>query len=146
VLEQLESAMRRIAQQPRRRLLRRQESVRAERIRRVDAGVRRAVLRGHGRGAYRSASFGPVREYLPEQRPVESLDTPEHRWLKAQLVDIRYRLATLIREERERLRQLGEQGKGQSRPSPRSERVLAELESFESRIAALLRLEPFAEA
>lgn len=180
VLEQLESALRRIAQQPRRRLLRRQESVRAERIRRVDSSVRRAVLRGHGRGVYRSVSFGAVREYLPEQRPVESVDTPEHRWLRAQLVDIRYRLATLIREERERLRQLGRQdgakeggaggaeqegapqnGTGQSGPNPgvarqggriqksakaRGERVLAELESFESRIAALLRLEPLAEA
>jgi|GEM_PF-253015 len=141
VLEQLESALRRIAQQPRRRLLRRQESVRAERIRRLDASVRRAVLRGHGRGVYRNASFGAVREYLPEQRPVESLDTPEHRWLRAQLVDIRYRLATLIRGERERLRQPRGQG-----ANARSERLLAELESFESRIAALLRLEPLVEA
>ena len=144
VIEQLEQALLRIARQPRRRLVRSEELIRVDKLRRVDGAVRRAVLQGKGRGRHvriaGRAGVPHVREYIEARTPVESLDTPEHRWLKAQLEDIRSRVARLALEERRRLREPW-YGKPQ-----RSERIVAELEEIESRITSLLQLEPLAEA
>src|SRR5690606_8150097 len=83
VIEQLEQALLRIARQPRRRLVRSEELIRVDKLRRVDGAVRRAVLQGKGRGRYvriaGRAGVPHVREYIEARTPVESLDTPEHR-------------------------------------------------------------------
>lgn len=133
LIDDLERALRRISQQPQRRLIRELGWARPECVRRVDASVRRAIDRGHGRGPQMNVPrIGCIRYQIPERRPVESLDTPEHRWLRTQLSDIRYRLVTLMRAERAR----------RQRSSRRTQAVLTELSSMEARISRLLKLEP----
>lgn len=144
VIGQLEQALRRIARQPHRRLIRSEELTRVDKLRRVDGTVRRALLRAKGMGGYvRLAVSGNVayaREYIDAQTTVESLDTPEHRWLKAQLEEIRSRIARLVLDERRRL------SATRRETGHRSRRVIAELEEMGSRIASLLRLEPLSQA
>ena len=148
VIGQLEQALRRIARYPSRRLIRSPELTRVEKLRRVDGAMRRTILRGKGKGGYIRlpvpGDVAYVREYVGAQTAIESLDTPEHRWLKTQLEEIRSRVARLALEERRRLEAL-QQSKGKSK-GRRSERIVAELEEIEARITSLLRLEPLTEA
>ncbi|HEX2190234.1 MAG TPA: DUF2357 domain-containing protein, partial [Longimicrobiaceae bacterium] len=76
----------------------------------------------------------PLRERLPEGRARPTLDTPEHRWLAARLVEVRRRLAALRREE------------GELPPTSRRARALEELGALERRVARMLRSEPLAAA
>lgn len=140
VWSDLERALFRIRERPTRRLIRHERLARPDRIRRVDSAVRRAISRGQGRGGRQLVQgVGLVREYIHEQRPIETLDTPEHRWLRSQLQEIRYRLADLIQEESRRVREAGSGGR-------RSEAALLELREMEERISQLLKMEPLAEA
>jgi hypothetical protein len=133
--DDLERALAAIARQPRRGLAAADEPARAERVRRPDARVRRAVLRGAGAGRGLCFDGGaPVRERIPDGRPRPTLDTPEHRWLAAQLVGVRRRLAALRREE------------GELPATPRRARSLEELDALERRVARMLRAEPLAAA
>ncbi|HEV2129499.1 MAG TPA: DUF2357 domain-containing protein, partial [Longimicrobiaceae bacterium] len=92
---ELERGLRQVARQPQRALLREPQDARAEQVQRTDAALRRAVLRGRGWGSAMPLAGGAVvRERLQEQRARPTLDTPEHRWLAAQLARIRRRLAT----------------------------------------------------
>lgn len=133
--DDLERAVAEIARQPRPRLAAAEEAVRAERVRRPDARVRRAVLRGSGAG--RALAFdgaAPVRERIPHGRPRPTLDTPEHRWIAAQLAGARRRLAALRREE------------GELPPTPRRARALEEMDALERRVARMLRAGPLSAA
>jgi hypothetical protein len=133
--DDLERALAEVARRPRRGLAAAEEPARAERVRRPDARVRRAVLRGAGAGRSVSAGEGvALRERLPDGRPRATLDTPEHRWLAAQLTRVRRRLAALRREERE------------LPATPRRARSLEELDVLERRVARMLRAEPLAAA
>jgi hypothetical protein len=133
--DDLEHALAEVARQPRWGLARAGEPARADRVRRPDARVRRAVLRGAGSGdGLPLEGIAPVRERLAEGRPRPTLDTPEHRWLAGQLGGVRRRLAALRREEAEL-------------PStPRRARALEELDALERRVARMLRTEPLAAA
>ncbi len=133
-LELLEQAARQIARAPLRGLNRRQSAVRADMVRKVDCGLLRAVERGRGTGRiYKLNSGLSVRERLPESTARETLDIPEHRWLRAGLEAVRLRLG--------RLRSLES-----ARAGVRAERVVEELEQMEARLDALARSEPFAAA
>src|SRR6185437_7438499 len=89
------------------------------------------VRRGRGRGpAVHVPGVGPVRARLPAARPTPTLDTPEHRWLAAQLAAILHRLATIRRAA------------GDPLDGPRRQRALHDLDRLEARVSALLRLEP----
>jgi hypothetical protein len=133
--DDLERALAEIARRPRRGLAAAAEPARAERVRRPDARVRRAVLRGAGAGRSLCSDLGaPVRERIPDGSPRPTLDTPEHRWLAAQLAGARRRLAALRREE------------GALPPTPRRARSLEELDALERRVARMLRAEPLAAA
>lgn len=132
---ELERGLQQVARQPQRTLLREPQAARAERVQRTDADLRRAVLRGRGwGGATPLAGGATVRERLEERRARPTLDTPEHRWLAAQLARIRRRLARLRAEEAER-------GAGERR-----RRTLEEIDAIEERIVRLARLEPLAAA
>jgi uncharacterized protein len=141
VLEDLEQAITQIARRPIRGLSRQAEFARVERLRRADAAVRRAVLRGRGAGPLQPLRTGiMVRQRVQEQRPRPTLDTAEHRWLAAQLTLIRRRLAQL--RETELARQTPRVGE----PHSRQQQIIAELTHMESRITRLERLEPFVAA
>ena len=133
--EDLEQALDYIARQPQWGARRVVEEHRADRIRRPDAALRRAIARGRGRGAWQQTTAGlPVRERLPAARGRYTLDTPEHRWLAARLTLIQTRLTDLYAEE------------GRLRPSTRRKRVRDGLEALQHRIARLMRLAVIAEA
>lgn len=135
----LERALHQIARGPRRELARSAHPVRAERVRRPDAPLRRAVLRGAGAGDFRTLEGGvTVRERVEEHRPRPTLDTPEHRWLAARLREIRRCLAHLRREE--------DGAPPGGRSGGRRERVVGEIRTLEDRIARLERLPPLAAA
>ena len=134
VIDDLERALRHVAERPLRGIARRAGPVPAARVKRADASVRAAVERGRGQGDFSTLPGGlSVRRKLPAGLPEPTLDTPEHRWLAAQLVAIRRRLEALrraaVRAHRER------------RP-----RAIDDLERLSSRLAALARLEPLAAA
>jgi uncharacterized protein len=141
VLGDLEQAAAQIARRPIRGLARKPEFARAERLRRADAAVRRAVLRGRGAGPLQPLTGGlMVRQFIHEQRPRPSLDTAEHRWLAGQLRRIRRHLTQLREAEQNR------QTRGAGQMGVRQLRIIDELTQMESRVARLERLEPFATA
>lgn len=121
----LERAMRQIARHPARSIERDDVPVRAHRVRRADATVRRSLRR---------AAADDDQRTIQQRLPQLSLNTPEHRWLRSRLIGIRQRLAALYDVESRR------------RNDRSQERVLDDLRSFELTIARLLQLEPMRQA
>lgn len=120
-----------ITRQPIRSTTRTSESIRSDRLRRVDSQIRRQVLLRAGSGQFALLPNGiEVRQQLVGTTARTTLDTPEHRWLSSQLLRIRRRLAELI--EPERKREVG----------PRRTTTVNELVTFERQVSELLRLEP----
>jgi predicted component of viral defense system (DUF524 family) len=136
VANELERAFALIVQRPHRVLLREPELVRVERVRRPDAALRTAVLRRRGAGLLLNlGSEVSVRENIPSSRPRPSLDTPEHRWLGAQLTTIRRRLAELRIQESQR-----------TRSARRTAAVTKEIDGLLGVITRLVQSEPIANA
>ncbi len=134
-LPALEAALDRVAAHPHRDLLREPVLVRAERVQRPDASLRQAVRQGSGAGPMQVLRSGvPVHARLSERRAHVTLDTAEHRWLRARLDAARRTLADLHASEAHRPR------------SARRRSLLADLADVESRLARLLRLAPLAAA
>ncbi len=129
---ELERALHEIARHPRRAVERHPEPTRADRVRRPDSALRRGILRGAGTGEPLRVGDVTVRERVDERRALATLDTPEHRWIAAQLRAIRRRLARVLDAERAHP------------PGPRRARVLEEIEALAARAARWERLEPFA--
>lgn len=97
--DDLERALGQIARHPRRGLAREEAPVRADRVRRADAALHRAVRRGAGSGGGVVTGGGwTVRERVPERRAHPTLDTPEHRWLAARVGLVRRELARVAVE------------------------------------------------
>lgn len=97
--DDLERALGQIARHPRRGLAREEAPVRADRVRRADAALHRAVRRGVGSGGAVVTGGGwTVRERVPEHRAHPTLDTPEHRWLAARVGLVRRELARVAAE------------------------------------------------
>lgn len=135
VVDDLEQALAYVARQPHWGTRRVVAAHRADRIRRPDAALRRAVERGRGRGAWGVVAGGlPMRERLPAASGRYTLDTPEHRWFAARLALLRARLADLHVEEARRPSSL------------RRRRVLDELADMQRRIVRLTRLAVIEEA
>jgi hypothetical protein len=133
-VDDLERALNQIARHPQWGLTREPQEMHAERIKRADTALRRAVLRGAGSGrSVRVNQELAVRERLQERRARPTLDTPEHRWHAARLTQIRRRLAWLHAEESS-----GSHG--------RRNQTLEEIDALEMRIARLARTEPLAAA
>jgi PD-(D/E)XK nuclease superfamily/Domain of unknown function (DUF2357) len=126
---------------PQRSLLRELKETPVSKIKHVDASVRRAIIRGHGYGTWiYMPHIGRVHSIIPAVRNQETLDTPEHRWLRLNLALILDRLAylhTSIVVEIERYKRL-------SRSVPkRLEREEMELEGFVGVVKRLLALPVF---
>jgi uncharacterized protein len=131
VIDDLEKAVLHIARQPIRAVTRNPEQVRSDQIRQLTSTIRRQVLRGSGVGQLVAVSRQfPIREKLHDFVVHPTSDTPEHRWLKHHLDQIRRRLASLQEAEREQ------------KSTPRRLATLDELSLLETKISVLLRTEP----
>jgi predicted component of viral defense system (DUF524 family) len=86
-----------INQHPHRALIREPEMARVDGIRRVVPPVRRAILRGQGKGRWLQLGDPAIRmrERLPSYRTHETLDTPEQRWIRFGIATVIDRLAHL---------------------------------------------------
>ncbi|MEU9397351.1 DUF2357 domain-containing protein [Streptomyces sp. NPDC048324] len=107
----LDRSIRYVNEHPHRALSREIDYVRADRIKRADATIRNAIVRGRGRGPWTELpGAGRIRSVLPASRSRETLDTAEHRWLRLQLALIRDRLSDIhatVSAELERTRRGG---------------------------------------
>ncbi|MBX9721872.1 MAG: restriction endonuclease-like protein [Candidatus Obscuribacterales bacterium] len=140
VVKDLERAANFVAHHPVRGLVRDPQSTKAEKIKRLDPHVRRAVQRGAGSGAMVEIDDLQVRQYLPNRRTTFTLDTPEHRWISTQLKRIREKLVSI------RLHELDREGsQRREKLSPRKQKLVSELTSLEQRILQIQQLEPFKE-
>ncbi|MGE0397189.1 MAG: DUF2357 domain-containing protein [Kofleriaceae bacterium] len=97
-VERLETSMAYVDAHPRRSLYRGYETVRLERVRRVDSVVRAGLRKRPSRSAVQLGTFGKVQERIIAPRALETLDTHEHRWLKQNLDLSRDRLASIAEE------------------------------------------------
>lgn len=62
------------------------KDVRADRIKRVDSSVRRAIIRNQGSGPWLNVpGIGQIHDTLPSVRSQETSDTPENRWVRLNL-------------------------------------------------------------
>lgn len=135
IIDELDTAMNHIAQQPTRALIRRERTTRLERIRRVDSRVRSQVRRGQGKGSFIQLGGFSARQQIT-QRPAElTLDTMEHRWLRNQLVAVQRSLG-----------QIAAIYDSELELSSRRKRTFAGIARLETRVSRLLSLEPMKEA
>ncbi len=142
ILSDLERGLRYIEQHPERELKRMRVPTRVERLRKYDSSVQRCVLQGKGEGRVLRMRKGiPLRHRLPESRAMHTLDTQEHRWLAAQLSQIRRRLAQIYEEEMERQRMQGD-----TEVPTRRAQILDELKALKDHISRLEEIEPIAAA
>jgi hypothetical protein len=133
-LPPLEAAMEAVAARPREALRRAPGLARAERLTRPDAAVRRAVAKRAGGGVTTEAGTFALHARLPAQPLRTTLDTPEHRWLRARLEAAAHRLAAIRREE------------GRLPASARRARTHEELDDAAQGLRRLLALPPLAAA
>lgn len=143
-VDRLESALAHIVGHPHAQLVREVEFQTAEKIRKPTTATRRAVARGQGQGPWTSS---PValrhRTRLPNLSATETLDTPEHRWLKTQLAFVATTVAQVRSDYAARTsRSLPETG----RRSLRSKAIVDELQQFEDTLAPYLNVSPLADA
>jgi len=131
VAAELDQAFAVITRSPLWLLKREPELTRAERVRPSDTSVRRAIAHGAGMGVQlQLADRLRIRRHIPSSKPRPSLDTPEHRWLAAQLTAIRRRLASLRVQEARRDQTI------------RSPSTIGELDGLLALVARLSRTEP----
>lgn len=137
LVDDLELALRQVARSPRRAIVRPMQLRPADRVRRPDSAVRASVRKQSGRGAAQSFSGGlSVRKAVWTRRATPTLDTPEHRWLSAQLRTVRQRLARLLVTI----------GSSRVELSPRERRQVEDVRRLEQRVSRLEQLEPLLQA
>lgn len=133
-------ALNQIAMSPQRELSRTVDYQRAERIRRPTPLTRRAVARGQGRGEKTTTPSGLIlRSQLPAAPAVETLDTAENRWVRAQL-------ATITRTVAELRSGAVRSSSNYEDPDRRSAAISAELRALEEHLAPFLAVSPLADA
>lgn len=138
-VEHLERALDQVAAQPHVQLVRERQMRAPERIKRPSSSVRRALVRSQGEGPWvRSALGSRHRSRLPAEVPQETLDTPEHRWLAAQLRGAVTSLAELRRHVLSR--------SDAGTISKRASAIDVELRGMEERLSPFLQRSPLAEA
>ena len=132
-LDDIERALATIRRRPRPDLERSRRLVPAARVRGVDAGFMRAVQQGKGGGRLVSGEI-PVRERLLAASARWSMDTPEHRWLRARLRSAQQAVQEIAEQEARRA------------PSMRRRRARRDLASAHHRLGRLLQASPLADA
>ncbi|MGE0229241.1 MAG: DUF2357 domain-containing protein [Dehalococcoidia bacterium] len=137
-IDDLERALNFIAAHPHRSLEQAPAQLRTQRARRADPATRRAISRGLGSGdPFEVTGIGKVRPLVPARVTQETLDTPEHRWLRQQIAQ----LALRVEELHAYLVSAAREVPGR----PQSDRTRAErqeLAGFAVRLNRLLRLPP----
>src|SRR5687768_5320979 len=137
VVDDLEHALHFIERHPHDGINRERIPTRLEKVRRADAKLVRLIAQGRGRGSKSKTPSGLiVRSSLPESRARTTWNTPEHRWLAAQLSRMRRALAEIRLAE----------AKSRTQSKSRQLKTLAEIANLEFRIAALQKRGPIAEA
>ncbi|MEX2547282.1 MAG: DUF2357 domain-containing protein [Chloroflexota bacterium] len=141
-VDRLESALNYLEQHPHRALDRTVQPEQVERIGRPSRSTIRAIARGRGAGQFVEVVPGvQARSKLPSRRAVETLDTPEHRWLRQQLIGVQQRLGRIFRDAQAQLRP-----RNDGRPQPRRTAELREITRLQERLARLLEGEAIAAA
>jgi hypothetical protein len=141
-IERLEAALAYLEQHPHRALDRTVQLERVDRIGRPSRPTIRAIARGRGAGPFVDVAPGvQARSKLPTRRAVETLDTPEHRWLRQQLVGAQQRLGRIFSDAQSQLRP-----RADGRPQPRRTAELREIARLQERLARLLEGEAIAAA
>lgn len=139
-IDRLDNSVRQIDRRPQRSLRREAITSRIEHLHRLDAVSRGAIRRGQGRGSWQEIEgIGAVRSVLPAAKARETLDTPEHRWLKLNLRLALDRLSIILLQlenERESYRHDG-------RASPRLAAEMKEVARFAATITNLQALPIF---
>lgn len=102
-LKSLAEAIQAINCRPYRQLNRELSAIRNYRLNRLDSTSRRAIMSLKGTGPFDDVGgIGPVRRNVQAVSPAASLDTPEHRWVKFHLSQLRMQLQDIeisIRKE-----------------------------------------------
>lgn len=125
VLDELVKALHYINLHPIKGLTRERMLVRPEKIKHVDNVVRNAVRKVGGLS-------GAINTKLQEQRPLPTLDTPEHRWLALQMQLIRDKLQKVYMQEKN------------CDKSMRRQKNLLKLQDMQEMIQSLSLLKPLA--
>ncbi|WP_442544986.1 DUF2357 domain-containing protein [Arthrobacter sp. KN11-1C] len=82
-IQNLDQAIRYVNTHPRRTLSRTTALSRIEDVRANDSTARKSILTGAGAGqSLYYAGLGPVKQFVQSNNRMETLDTPEHRWLR----------------------------------------------------------------
>jgi hypothetical protein len=140
---ELDRAMQWVNAHPTRQLLRVPESQRIEQIRRPSHVTKKAIRQGRGQGAFVGVSrIGHLRRNVPSVRATETLDTPEHRWLRVSVAAVKRRVHALLDEIKLELARAQAQGRN-------TRRLLAEAEELattDARLGRILAVEPLSEA
>ena len=137
VVSDLERAYYHIAQHPIRNLVREDQITPIEKIKKVDSSIRNAVRHQKGMGELKKLNNGiPINSRLYANKAQTTLDTPEHRWLAAQLNSIRQKTNRIKRQV------ISQYLAFEDRPE-RANKIITELDSIEKLIVRLSKLEPF---
>jgi uncharacterized protein len=142
-MRSLQRSLRWIGQHPHRQLLQTPDISRVEAIQRPSRLTKHAVRRKQGHGPFvQLPEIGPVHARLPGMRSVETLDTPEHRWLRAALLSLKRQISSLIDGVRADI--VSAEAAGRS--TVRLEAELAELTASHSATARMISSSPISEA
>lgn len=142
-IHRLEQAFRQIERRPRRQLSPSIVLRETAKLRRPTTGVLRQIVRGSGAGPLESLIPGvSARRYLHAHRGQETLDTAEHRWLRATLAD----LVRLAAQGRSRVDTAIEISRRRDFSTARYETEKAELIDLGKRLVDLLAIEPLSAA
>jgi uncharacterized protein len=141
IIDALETASRQVAKAPVRALVSDAQLVSVEKISRIDASVRKSVMRGTGAGPFLSIEEVPIKQRILHRTSCFTLDTSEHRWISYQLGSVKERLQGLIETESK-----STYWRSSGMPSKTTERqsvVVNELRLLLQRLQTLEKLEPF---
>jgi hypothetical protein len=141
--DDLDRAMQWVSAHPARQLLRFPVFERIERIRRPTHLTKKAIRQGRGQGPLvQVPTVGPVRRMIPSVRATETLDTPEHKWLRMAVSRVKRRVHSLLDTVTAELARAEAQGRATARLVAERD----ELSSIGARLARILAVEPLSEA
>lgn len=153
IIHELEQALDYVTRRPTRALIRREQMLRIERVRRVNSSVRSQVCRGQGQGAMVSLRNVNVREKIKQSPPELTLDTLEHRWLKTQLTAVQRTLGQISKlydpaspTNGRRSKDRGSRSLRNPIGASRQQATAHAITKLKSRVDRLQRLEPIAAA
>ncbi|SFT92680.1 hypothetical protein SAMN04487904_113120 [Actinopolyspora lacussalsi subsp. righensis] len=141
-IDTIERAIHYINTHPERTLVHEIANTPISRIRKADSAVRRAIIKGSGRGpSIPVSAVGQVRSVLPSVQNTETADTNEHRWIRLNLLLIIDRLSEI---HRHLLTEVQQHQKDSNTVSVRRAKEESEVAEFLHRVNLLVDLPIFA--